>query len=103
MTYRVELTLRAQRDLAGIYAYIRADSSGQAALWFNGLERIILSLAEHPERGSPVPDNRRLRQLLYGNKPHLYRILYAVRRSSGIVYVVHIRHGAMLDLETPER
>src|SRR3974377_1190584 len=68
MAFRVELTARAERDLAAIYEYIQAGSSKQAFLWFNGLEDAILSLEKRPERGRLTRENSRLRQLLAGNK-----------------------------------
>jgi plasmid stabilization system protein ParE len=94
MTFRVELTARAQRDLAAIYEYIHAESSILAFEWFNGLEAAILSLEQRPERGTVTRESLRLRQLLYGNKPHIYRIVYSIRRRSRLVSVLHIRHGA---------
>ena len=50
MTYRVELTARAGRNLKRIFRHINAESSPQASVWFNELEAAILSLDEHPER-----------------------------------------------------
>ncbi len=97
MIFRVELTARAQRDLAAIYDYIHAESSIRAFQWFNGLADAILSLENHPERGPITRENPRLRQLLYGNKPHLYRIIYSVRKRSGVVSVLHLRHGTRQD------
>jgi plasmid stabilization system protein ParE len=94
MTYRVELTARAGRNLRRIYRDINAEHSGQARAWFNGLEAAILSLDEHPARGAVIPEGSNLRHLLYGNKPHIYRIIYAVDESGHVVTVVHIRHGA---------
>jgi len=97
MAFRVELTTRAHRDLAAIYEYIHADSSAQAYRWFNGLEDAILRLENHPKRGTVARENSRLRQLLYGNKPHVYRIIYSVRQRSRLVLVLHIRHAARRD------
>jgi plasmid stabilization system protein ParE len=48
MTYRVELTARASRNLRRIFRLINAESSPQASVWFNGLETAILSLDQHP-------------------------------------------------------
>lgn len=48
MTYRVDLTARAIRNLRRIYRDINATNSGQARTWFNGLEAAVLSLDEHP-------------------------------------------------------
>ena len=32
-----------------------------------------------------------VRQLFYGRRPHVYRILFTIR--GGVVYVLHIVHG----------
>jgi len=94
MTYRVELTNRAKRDLRQIYQHIHAEDSEQAIAWFNGLESAVYSLAEHPDRCPVTPENKKLLHLLYGNKPHIYRIIYRVNARPQIVKVLHIRHGA---------
>ena len=94
MAYGVELTRRASLDLSQIYRRIHAEDTVQASVWFNGLEAMVYSLNEHPERGAFTPENRKLRHLLYGNKPHVYRIIYRVETRSKKVKVVHIRHGA---------
>ena len=94
MAFLVELTNRAQRDLAAIYEYIQAETSDQASRWFNGLEAAIFSLASQPERGVCTAENSALRQLLYGNRPHVYRVIYRISKRAGTVQVLHIRHGA---------
>ncbi len=94
MAFLVELTNRAQRDLAAIYEYIQAETSDQAFRWFNGLEAAIFSLASQPEYGVRTPENSALRQLLDGNKPHVYRVIYRIGKRAGTVQVLHIRHGA---------
>jgi hypothetical protein len=50
----------------------------RASAWFNGLEVLIYSLEEHPNRGAITPESKKLRHLLCGNKPHIYRVIYAV-------------------------
>jgi plasmid stabilization system protein ParE len=94
MAYRVDITQRAERDLDRIYPTIEADSSEQARLWFNGLERTVLRLDEHPARGAPIPEGGELRHLLYGRKGRRYRVIYAIHEASSTVTVLHIRHGA---------
>jgi plasmid stabilization system protein ParE len=94
MEFIVELTSRAERDLAAVYEYIHAESSDRAFKWFNGLEAAILSLARQPERSKRTKENSGLRHLLYGNKPHVYRIIYRISKGAGKVQVLHIRHGA---------
>jgi toxin ParE1/3/4 len=94
MAYRVDITRRAERDLDRPYLTIEADSSEQARVWFNGLERTVLSLDEHPARGAPIPEGGELRHLLRGRKGHRHRVIYAIDEASSTVTVLHIRHGA---------
>jgi len=101
MAYRVDLTERAARDLRRIYHTVNADVSAQAHAWFNGLERVILSLNEHPARGAVIPEGDSLRHLLYGRKPNVYRAIYEIDEQNQVVTVLHIRHGRR-DAFTPQ-
>mgnify|MGYP000160839173 CR=1 FL=1 len=64
MAYRVELAKSAQFELEELYMWVTARAPNQGAMWFNGLERAILSLDQHPSGRhflqipgpSPVPD-----------------------------------------------
>ena len=94
MTYRVEISFRAERDLRHLYRHIQAPHSFDATAWFNGLENLIASLDEFPQRGGIVPEDGRLRQVLYGRAPRAYRVIYAIDERLRVVRVVHIRHGA---------
>ena len=40
-----------------------------------------------------------MRQLLYGRKPHVYRILFTIEGDA--VYVLRIRHGRRRRLDEP--
>jgi toxin ParE1/3/4 len=88
MAYRVEITSRALRDLASIYKRIEAETT---ARWFDGMEKAINSLEEHPHRSPFTPEDRALRHLLYGKKPYVYRIIYEIEEDTATVYVLHIR------------
>jgi len=94
MAYRVRLTARAQHDLARVFVDINAEHSDNALKWYCGLEEAILSLERHPNRWPVTPESVKLRHLLYGNKPHIYRVIYRVREKQKHVQVLHIRHGA---------
>jgi plasmid stabilization system protein ParE len=96
MTFRIEITAAAEGELDSILAWLISQQAGDSGLkWFQALEGAITTLAEFPERCSLAPENRlfpfEVRQLLYGNKPHLYRILFTVQGDT--VYVLHVRHG----------
>jgi toxin ParE1/3/4 len=94
MAYLVNLTGRAERDLAQLYGEINAGNSDVALKWYRGLKKAILSLEEQPNRCPVTPENSMLRHLLYGRKPHIYRAIYRVLEKQKQVEVLHIRHGA---------
>ena len=94
MAYLVDLTARAERDLALLYLQINAQDSGAALKWYRGLKVAILSLEELPNRCPVTPESDRFRHLLYGNKPHIYRVIYRVLEKQKQVDVLHIRQGA---------
>jgi plasmid stabilization system protein ParE len=94
MTYRVDLTERAARDLRHIYETINADDVVRARAWFNGLEKAILRLDQHPARAPTIPEDHSLRHLLYGRRPNVYRIIFVIDERNRVVTVLHIRHGA---------
>ena len=98
MPYLVRLADRAVRDMESIYEFIRADSSVKALAWFNELAEAVFSLERFPTRGAVVAEARKLRQLFFGEKPGIYRIIYAVDKPNRAVNVLHIRHGARAGL-----
>jgi plasmid stabilization system protein ParE len=96
MTYRVETTPAAERDADAILEWLLSEGAGDTGRrWFSALQDAIASLAEFPERCPHAPENAvfpfEVRHLLYGRKPHVYRILFTIEEQT--VYVLHIRHG----------
>jgi len=73
---------------------INANNSSAALKWYRGLQRAILSLEQQPNRCPVIRERGKLRHLLYGRKPHLYRLIYRVIEKQKQVEVLHIRHGA---------
>lgn len=94
MAYAVRIAARAERDLISLYRDIRASESVAAGRWYAGMKQAILSLAVRPNRCPITPENKRLRHLLYGPKPHVYRVIYRVDERQQTIDVLHIRHGA---------
>jgi len=94
MAYLVRIASRAERDLELLYQQVSAADSLAARRWYEGLKRKVLSLSLHPNRSSVTPENNKLRHLLYGRKPHTYRVIYRVDERLKRVDVLHIRHGA---------
>lgn len=94
MAYLVNITSRAERDLAHLYGKINAEYSDEAPKWYRGLKEAILTLEERPGRCPVTRKSDKLRHLLYGNKPHIYRVIYRVLEKQKEVEVLHIRNGA---------
>ena len=94
MAFRVELTALALDDLRTIFKAINASKSEPVRAWFDGLEQLMMRMDAFPGRGSTVPEDGRFRQLLYGNRPHTYRIIYKIDEEAMTVTVIHVRHGA---------
>jgi toxin ParE1/3/4 len=99
MAYLVKITSRAERDLAELYGKINAEHSDAALEWYRGLKEAILSLEERPNRSPVTRRKNELRHLLYGHKPHVYRVIYRVLERSKCVEILHIRHGARRKLK----
>jgi toxin ParE1/3/4 len=101
MVYRVELTARAERDLADLFAAIDAGHSLAAAAWYTRLKTAVLSLEEMPARCSVIEEDPQLRHLLFGRKPNVYRVIFRIVEKARRVEVLHIRHGARRRLSGP--
>ena len=99
MAYRVEFTARAARDLEHLYDQISAAESIAAARWFNKLEEAVYTLERFPRRCPRAPESTRakrpLRNLLYGRRPYLYRVMYEIDEHARKVQILTIRHAAM--------
>jgi plasmid stabilization system protein ParE len=96
MDFRVELSEQAQRDIAAIYDWLQSQQAGDAGeRWFLALRAAVASLTNLPSRCPLAPESRDspvdVRHLLYGRRPHVYRILFAIE--GDLVQVLHIRHG----------
>jgi toxin ParE1/3/4 len=102
MAYLVEMTARAERDFVDLYEALAAGQSGAAQRWYNGLRDAILGLEELPHRCPIVRKRGRVRQLLYGHRPHVYLVLYRALEKNNLVQVLHIRHGARRRFKSSE-
>ena len=88
--------------MALLYGEINAGDSEAALQWYRGLKDAILSLEYHPHRCPRTPENHKFRHLLYGNYPHIYRVIYRVLVKQKQVEVLHIRHGARRKFKTSD-
>jgi len=93
MAYRIRFARRAARDLDQLYDSINAPESEAAVRWFLKLQETIGLLASSPRMGMVTHEHALRRQLVYGNKPHFYRVIYEVDDAAHLVTVLQIRHG----------
>jgi plasmid stabilization system protein ParE len=96
MAFLVETTPESERDTEGILEWLYSQHAGDTGIrWFLALEDAIASLATSPARCPLAPENAdfpyEVRHLLYGRKPHVYRILFTIKGNT--VSILHIRHG----------
>ena len=96
MTYRVIIQPNAEAEFDAAYEYRAAHAPQAAARWFAGMVEAIHPLEHFPARCPLAPENghfpEEIRQLLYGTRRDVFRILFTVRGDE--VHVLHIRHGA---------
>lgn len=102
MAYLVSITPRAERDLAHLYEHLNAEHSNAALKWYMGLKRAIVALEEHPNRCPVTPESSQLRHLLFGHRPHVYRVIYRVLEKQRQVEILHIRHGRQQEFKITE-
>ena len=83
MAFRVEITARAKGDIDVILRWLLSQQAGVAAQrWFQGLTDAVASLSNFPSRCPLAPESAivpfEVRQLIYGRKPHAYRVLFTI-------------------------
>jgi plasmid stabilization system protein ParE len=96
MTYDIFISRQAEVEIADAYGWLAQQTALHAPRWHDGLLDAILTLETSPER-CPVyhdPENpeAKLRQMLYGNRRHAYRIVFTIQARR--VNVLHVRHAA---------
>jgi plasmid stabilization system protein ParE len=101
MAHAVRITNRALREIGEALAWISQQSRPAAVRWHRHLLEAVRSLEDTPERGGLAPESDwypgEVRQLLYGKRQGVYRILFEVRGDT--VYILRIRHSAQALLE----
>ena len=103
MTYRVVFTARARADAVGRFRFLADRSPAAAAKWHAGLEKAIAALAKMPERHPVAEDESQylgitVRQMLYGRRPGVFRILFSVE--GDLVTLHYVRHSAQGPIES---
>jgi plasmid stabilization system protein ParE len=102
VSYQVVVTARARADAIETFRWIAEESPEAAARWYEALEKAIATLANMPERCPVAEDESEqlgitLRQLLYGRRRGVYRILFSIERET--VTLHYVRHSARGPIE----
>jgi toxin ParE1/3/4 len=89
MAFRVEITEEAEHDAKAILDWLISEEAGEAGLrWFQRLKEAIASLDIFPGRCPLAPENKdfpfEVRHLLYGRRPHVYRVIFRVEDGNGL-------------------
>lgn len=108
MSYRIKISSVAEAEVDSVFLRLsQITSPDQARQWYDGLLKAIESLSTLPNRCSLAKENeyfsQEIRQLLYGKKRNVYRILFTVLEESSTVRILHIRHSSQSVIgEAPE-
>ncbi len=106
MAYQVALADSAKADANQIYDWVIERAPVRGPEWFEELIDCLHSLENLPHRCPLAREaeaaKREIRCLLFGKRRIVYRILYQVDEARKMVWVLHIRHGALADLSPEE-
>jgi len=99
MSYKVEITEKAQEEARQALRWIAQYSPEKAALWHFELMEKVDSLENFPARCPLAPESKthrkEIRHLIFGK----YRILFIIEDET--VYVLRVRHQAQ-DVLSPD-
>jgi plasmid stabilization system protein ParE len=99
VSYKIEISSVAEAEIDAIFLRLsQVASPDQARQWYDGLLKAIASLATLPNRCPLARENeyfsQEIRQLLYGKKRNVYRILFTVLEDPAIVRILHVRNSS---------
>ena len=100
MQYQVIITPSAKADVFETNTWLLENYPNIAEKWLWETSQKITSLAKLPERCSVSPESKAfdvvVRQLIYGKKPHTYRILFSIQEEK--VYILRVRSTSQKSL-----
>lgn len=102
MTYRIAIEAAAEREIRAVVRWkTRNASPAVAARWYNGLLKKVDTLRTHPTRCPVATENDEfpieIRELLYGRRRNVFRIIFTIRDDTVSILFVH--HSAQQELE----
>ncbi|MEM1280477.1 MAG: type II toxin-antitoxin system RelE/ParE family toxin [Cyanobacteria bacterium P01_H01_bin.152] len=109
MTYRIDLSSVAQAEAdAAFLSLTQYTTPERAQAWYQGMMKAISSLKTMPRRCPVARESaffsQEIRQLLYGQGKHRYRILFAILddHPTPTVWILHIRNVAQRAIGEPD-
>jgi plasmid stabilization system protein ParE len=106
VAYQVVLADTAKADANRIYDWVLEQAPLRGPEWFEELVDCLYSLETFPYRCPLAREaeraKREIRCLVFVKRRGAYRILYEVNEARQMVYILHIRHGALRDLGSGE-
>ena len=94
MKYEVIITPSGKADIFETNTWLLENYPNIADKWLWETSKAVTSLAKSPERCAISLESDafdvEVRQLLYGKKPHVYRVLFSIRETK--VFVLRVRH-----------
>jgi plasmid stabilization system protein ParE len=103
MTYDVELTARAERDISRIFGWLHQRSPRGAAAWARRCKDVVRDLAGNASGCPLAPENgehdEEIRHVIFRTRRSVnYRALFVIRERK--VFVIHVR-GPGQDIVSP--
>jgi plasmid stabilization system protein ParE len=103
VTFQVEITRTAAREIEKRFKRITEQTRNSAEKWRAGLIEAIELLGSNAGMYPQAPEGEwygeGLREFYYGKRRNTYRILFEIR--GDVVYILRVRHGRQ-DLLNPE-
>ncbi len=102
MTYRIAIEATAEREIRAIVRWKTQNASPTVAgRWYNGLLKQVATLRNHPTRCPIAAENDKfpieIRELLYGRRRNVFRIIFTIRDDTVSILFVH--HTAQQEIE----
>jgi len=101
MSFEVEYTANARRELEDTYLWIKVRAPISAVRWREDLIAKVESLSNDPHRHRLAPESKKfpcdIRQLLFRNRRSQFRILFTIAGER--VVILSIRHHSRRPLE----
>ncbi len=104
MTYHVELTFQAEKDIDHILDWLRRRSPQGAASWYRCWQQVLVDISKNASNTRLAPENddhdEQIRNLVFKTRRgRPYRTLFVIREN--VVFITNVR-GPGQDLVPPD-